>query len=354
MYDSHYDLLTILYFNFKRNNKLANKEKCTYDCKKIYKQGNVDGGIINLYFMSLDEMKEELGITKEECENVRKMFKKSIFLLQQLQENSIITKDKKFIYSIEGCDFVKSPDELYDLYNMGLRSILPVWNNQNKYGSGNRSQAGLSYMGKELVDLAIKLGIAIDVSHANRQTFSGIMDIVEEHIKNGEEPVVLASHSNARKICNRDRNLTDEQIIRLKNAGGYLGLFSNGNFVSLDNEELSKEKRKEKFLNMVSYVVDELDYPKDKILLATDDMNFNPDISYHGLETFDIFNLKEEVQKTLLTKFDEASVNMFMIKNFETLYNKLNKINYYDPENNSPSWNMDAVNLSNNTSISNI
>ena len=163
MYDSHYDLLTILYFNFK----------------KIYEYGNVNGGIINLYFMSLDEMQEELGITKKECENVRKMFKESISLLQQMQNASIISKDKKFIYSIEGCDFIKRPDDLYDLYNMGLRSILPVWNRENKYGSGNRTKSGLSYMGRELVELAIKLGIAIDVSHANYQTFSDIMDIVE-------------------------------------------------------------------------------------------------------------------------------------------------------------------------------
>ena len=138
MYDSHYDLLTILYFNFKQNNMLVNKEKCIGDCKRIYKQDNVNGGIINLYFMSLEEMLKELGITKEECEDVRKMFKDSISLLQHMKNADIISKNKKFIYSIEGCDFIKSPNDLYDLYNMGLRSILPVWNNPNKYGSGNR------------------------------------------------------------------------------------------------------------------------------------------------------------------------------------------------------------------------
>lgn len=330
MYDSHYDLLTIIYFNLKKDNPKANKNKLINDCINIYKNGNVNGGIINLYFMSKEEMVEELGITKEECEDVKGMFKNSILGLKNLQDEGVIPKDKKFIFSIEGCDFIKNPIELLDLYQMGLRAILPVWNNANKYGSGNRTSYGLSILGKEFVKLAISLGIAIDLSHANKQTFNDIMDVIESEIILGKNPIVLASHSNARSICDRERNLTDEQIIRLKNVGGYLGIFSNGNFVSKNNESLTKDERRKNFVNMLSYVVNDLDYPKDKILLATDDMNFNPDTSYHGLETFDIFDLRNQVNETLISSFNYETVKMFMVKNFENLYNALNKVNYYD------------------------
>lgn len=332
MYDSHYDLLTIIYFNLKKGNPKANKQKLINDCINVYKDENVYGGIINLYFMSPEEMIDELGITKSECEDVKSMFKTAINGLKQMQSEGVIPNDRKFIFSIEGCDFIKDPIELLDLYNMGLRAILPVWNNENRYGSGNRTKKGLTFLGRELVKLAINLGIAIDLSHANEQTFSDVMDVVEKSIIEGKEPIVLASHSNARSICNRDRNLSDEQIIRLKNAGGYFGLFSNGNFVSLDNESISKEQRRRKFVNMVSYVVNDLGYPKDKILLATDDMNFNPDTSYHGLETFDIFNLKKEVNASLRQRFDEETINMFMVSNFENLYNRINNIKYHDYE----------------------
>ncbi len=332
MYDSHYDLLTIIYFNLKKGNPKANKQKLINDCINVYKDENVYGGIINLYFMSPEEMIDELGITKSEYEDVKSMFKTAINGLKQMQSEGVIPNDRKFIFSIEGCDFIKDPIELLDLYNMGLRAILPVWNNENRYGSGNRTKKGLTFLGRELVKLAINLGIAIDLSHANEQTFSDVMDVVEKSIIEGKEPIVLASHSNARSICNRDRNLSDEQIIRLKNAGGYFGLFSNGNFVSLDNESISKEQRRRKFVNMVSYVVNDLGYPKDKILLATDDMNFNPDTSYHGLETFDIFNLKKEVNASLRQRFDEETINMFMVSNFENLYNRINNIKYHDYE----------------------
>lgn len=332
MYDAHYDLLTILYFNFKKQNPLADKYKCISDCEKIYSKKNVSGGIINLYFMSPEEMLNELGITKEECENSKDMFKRSIKLLDEFVENEIIPEEAKFIYGIEGCDFIKDPADLLVLYEMGLRVVAPVWNNPNKYGSGNKRKYGLSYMGRKFVKLAIHLGMAIDVSHANEKTFNDIMDIVESYILKGEQPIVIASHSNARNMCDRPRNLTDEQINRLKKAGGYLGLFSNGNFVSLDNEKLSKEQRKENFVNMVSYVVNDLGYPKDKILLSTDDMNFHPDHSYHGLETFDLFDLRSQTKKALQSKFDESTINMFMSANFENLYNMLSNIKYCDFE----------------------
>ena len=330
MFDAHYDLLTILYFNLKENNVVANKEKLIKELQKIYRTGNIDGGIINLYFMSPEEMKEELGIDEKECNNVKQMFKRSVQLLEEMKEEKIISKDKRFIYSIEGCDYISSPDELYDLYMMGLRSILPVWNNQNKYGSGNKTNYGLTYIGKQLVNFAISLGIAIDVSHANEATFNDIMDIVEERMLKGDDPVVMASHSNARTICDRKRNLTDEQILRLKKSNGYLGLFSNGNFVSMENEKLSKEERKKNFLNMLSYVVDTLEYPKDRILLSTDDMNFSPDFSYHGLETFTLDSLKDETKATLSEKYDSETIKMFMENNFISLYNRLYGIKYVD------------------------
>ena len=75
MYDMHYDLLTILYYNLKLNNPKANKKKLISD---LFKLRMIKGGIINLYFMSEDEMFAELGITKEETNDVINMFKTSI------------------------------------------------------------------------------------------------------------------------------------------------------------------------------------------------------------------------------------------------------------------------------------
>ena len=74
--------------------------------KKIY-QNNIRGGIINLYFMPESKMEEELGITKEELENVPAMLKKSIEYLYYFKKNNIIPSNINFLYSIEGCDLYK-------------------------------------------------------------------------------------------------------------------------------------------------------------------------------------------------------------------------------------------------------
>ena len=125
MYDMHYDLLTILYFNLKNNNKLSNQDKLINDCIKIY-NNNVLGGIIDLYFMSQNEMLDELGITSEELQDVKKMFKQSINYLNIFKENCIIPANIDFIYSMEGCDYYKDENDLDELYDLGLRAILPV------------------------------------------------------------------------------------------------------------------------------------------------------------------------------------------------------------------------------------
>lgn len=328
MYDMHYDLLTILYFNFKDNNSLANKQKVIEDCKKIY-NNNILGGLINLYFMSEKEMKEELGIDKEELYDVTAMFIKSIKYLELLKDNDIIPNDINFLYSIEGCDYIKSNEELEVLYNLGLRSILPVWNEKNKFGSGNRSDLGLTDLGIELIKKAIDLGIIIDVSHANQKTFNDIIDVIKEEQINGKEPIVIASHSNVRSLCDVRRNLTDEQLIKLKEVGGYIGLLTNGNFLSLDNEQIDKSKRQENFIKHLKYIYEVIGFSDDRILLSTDDMNFNPDPSYHNLEAFKLDSVSVDMREKLSQYFETSFIDKIMVENAENIINKVfkNKLN---------------------------
>ena len=71
---------------------------------------------------------------------------------------------------------------------------------------------GLTKFGKEIINRAGELGMIIDVSHASDQSFRDILECTDG-------PVV-ASHSNCRALCRHPRNLTDEMIRRLAEAGG--------------------------------------------------------------------------------------------------------------------------------------
>ena len=308
MYDMHYDLLTILYcvFNKKINLKLK-------DIKKIY-DNNIIGGIVNLYFMSKQEMKEQLNI---EYFDVTKMFKESIGYLEILKQNNVIPKDINFIYSIEGCDYLNDILQLEYLYKLGLRSILPVWNEENKFGSGIRSDKGLTELGKKLIKKAIDLNMIIDVSHANEKTFDDILNIIEMY----NYPNIIASHSNVKSLCNNKRNLSDEQLIRLKKLSGYIGLVGYVNFVSLDNENMNYQEKQENFIKHLKYLIDVIKFPINKIFISSDDMSWNN--KFYNKDVFNIFKIKEELFKLIEKNYSKEIANLILIENPKKLIEKV-------------------------------
>jgi membrane dipeptidase len=104
-------------------------------------------------------------------------------------------------------------------YALGLRSLGLVWSRSNIFAEGvgeNNRERGLTYLGKELVRRCNEMGILVDVSHLN---IAGFWDVLETSSK----PIV-ASHSNARAICDHERNLNDDQIRALAENGGLMGI----------------------------------------------------------------------------------------------------------------------------------
>lgn len=308
MYDMHYDLLTILYCVF---NKKINID-INY-IKKIY-DNNIIGGIVNLYFMSKQEKKEQLNI---EYFDVTKMFKESIGYLEILKQNNIISKDINFIYSIEGCDYLNDILQLEHLYKLGLRSILPVWNEENKFGSGIRSDKGLTELGKELIKKAIDLNMIIDVSHANEKTFDDILDIIEKEKYSN----IIASHSNVKSLCDNKRNLSDEQLIRLKKLGGYIGLVGYVNFVSLDNENMNYREKQENFIKHLKYLIDVIKFPINKIFISSDDVSWNN--KFYNKDVFNIFKIKAELFKLIEKNYSKEIANLILIENPKKLIEKV-------------------------------
>ena len=321
MYDMHYDLLTILYFNMIQNNKFANKKKMQNDLKQIYANKNILGGLINLYFMTPEEMQDELDISIEEMRDIKQMLSQSIQFLESMKDKGIIPYDTDFIYSIEGCDYIKSNQELEELYEMGVRSIIPVWNHQNQYGSGYRTTSGLTIVGVQLVKKAIDLGMIIDISHANEKTFYDILDVYEKNRK--QDSIIIATHSNVRSLCDRKRNLNDEQLHRLKDLGGYIGLFTNGNFLSEDNEQISYNERQKHFLRHLDYLIKVIQFDINRIVLSTDDMNFHPDTSYHHLEAFPVESIGFTIYQLLEKHYGTSVAKKLTFENASSIIGKI-------------------------------
>lgn len=107
------------------------------------------------------------------------------------------------------------------LFTMGIRLITLTWNYANCFGYPNSTSSaemsrGLTDFGKEAVLHMNELGILVDVSHLSDGGFWDVQKIAKKPF--------IASHSNARALCPHPRNLTDDMIRALGNAGGVIGL----------------------------------------------------------------------------------------------------------------------------------
>jgi|LFRM01.2.fsa_nt_gb membrane dipeptidase len=105
---------------------------------------------------------------------------------------------------------------LRNLYRLGIRGITLTWNQRNAIadGASEGPHGGLSRFGLKVIEEMNSLGMLIDVSHMNR---GGFFDVL-----NNSKMPVIASHSNARALCNHPRNLDDEQIVLLAEKKGII------------------------------------------------------------------------------------------------------------------------------------
>ena len=125
-------------------------------------------------------------------------------------------------------------------YSLGVRMICINWNFYNGLGYPNfklsekpdfttpNTEDGLTKFGLDVIKRMEKLGMIIDVSHLSDKGFWDVYN-------NTTKPFI-ASHSNARSVCNHVRNLTDEMIKALSSRGGVIGLNFCTNFINSETE----------------------------------------------------------------------------------------------------------------------
>jgi membrane dipeptidase len=129
--------------------------------------------------------------------------------------------------SIEGADVIEGRVEALGVFHrLGVRMVGLVHSLRNQLADGvtdRRTGGGLSDIGLHAVEEMDKLGMIIDVSHVNDEGFWDVL----EYTKNP----VIASHSNARTVCDHPRNMSDEMIIALAENSGVMGMNFAPSFV---------------------------------------------------------------------------------------------------------------------------
>ncbi len=105
------------------------------------------------------------------------------------------------------------------LSDAGVRILTLLWRGETTIGGAYDTQSGLTEFGKGVLADCFGLGILPDASHASEAAF---YDIAEGAADRGLP--FLATHSNARAVCDHPRNLYDEQYRTVCRSGGLVGL----------------------------------------------------------------------------------------------------------------------------------
>ncbi len=246
IFDAHGDIWTDV--TQKRMNGERNIIKKFHLDK--YKEGKVDAGIFVIWIdppfdkNPKSRLLEILRNMSVEINDNRDIIK----IVKSFKDFKIAKEENKFgaMIGLEGLSYIEEDDGTIDaLYNFGARHASLTWNEENKLATGvkGNQDRGLTDLGKVIIKRMEKLGMLVDVSHANQKSFWDIASLATNPI--------IASHSNCKKLCDHPRNLTDEQIKEIKNLGGIIGINAFPDFIHKD-----KEKRNiENLASHIDYIV---------------------------------------------------------------------------------------------------
>jgi membrane dipeptidase len=96
-----------------------------------------------------------------------------------------------------------------------------TWTNSNGWADSSgdiddasvpHTKEGLNEFGKDVVYEMNRLGMMVDISHVSDRTFFRTLVI--------SRAPVIASHSDARALCDAPRNMTDDMLLAVARSGG--------------------------------------------------------------------------------------------------------------------------------------
>lgn len=186
-------------------------------------------------FIDLDETENPYKTCQEQISLFREEMEKNKDLIRPVTTyKEMIENEKKGLMSAlitieEGQVCNGDVSTLKEFYALGARMMTFTWNHKNTLGSPaepahGSAKGGLTHLGIGFLDAMEQLGMIADVSHLSDQ---GILDVC----RLAKKPFV-ASHSNARALCPRGRNLPDELIRAIAEKRGVIGVNFYGPFLT--------------------------------------------------------------------------------------------------------------------------
>lgn len=184
----------------------------------------------------------------------------------------------KYMLGFEGLRNLKEVEDIDMFYKLGFRHAMLTWNEENKYATGvaGTPERGVTEEGYRLLRKMEELDMIIDVAHLNEKSFYDVLRFTNKNI--------IFSHGNVKEICDHRRNLTLDQMRKLKEANGLFGLTLAKSFVSKEESERDLEH----FLNHLDYAVKVMG--EDLVCFGFDFMDYLDDEQFPNANILEVPN----------------------------------------------------------------
>ncbi|HEX4949154.1 MAG TPA: dipeptidase [Blastocatellia bacterium] len=120
---------------------------------------------------------------------------------------------------IEGAQVLEGNAANVDvMFDAGFRMMAPTHFFDNEIGGSAHgvNKAGLTTIGKEVIQRMEAKKMLVDIAHASSATIDDVLALATRP--------VMVSHTGVKGTCNNNRNLSDEQLVRIARTGGVIGI----------------------------------------------------------------------------------------------------------------------------------
>jgi membrane dipeptidase len=313
--DAHLDLL----YDVERKHRNGRSHVILEDYYDSLKAGGVDLVISSIYVDTKD-VKRSMHLALSQISALYSELDECSDKLQLALNSKDIyeAKDNGKLAIMMGFEGVEPLEAnialLRSFYELGVRLLGLCWSRSNWAADGSRHSDfeyagyGLTEEGKQLVHYAQKLGMLIDVSHANEKTFWDV-------VKLSSNPII-ATHSNTRFVSDTPRNLSDKQLEALAKLGGITGINGSSTLVSFSNPSRA----------CIGDLVDHMEHIREKaswqsICIGLDQCDRIMDCAELALKdsTFDVIpthdKLESLVEEMISRGFSEEEITGVLGKN---------------------------------------
>lgn len=241
VFDGHSDLL----YDVTRRRMLGENRVLERCHRAQLLQGGVEGLVLSLWTSGTPETFWKETDCRTAAQRTARMMACAQAELAECQDWLVVVRTAReaeraraagrqyAFLGIEGMEAIGADLSGIDRYaGWGARLGMLTWNEENFLATGvwGDSLRGLTALGKRAVHRMRQRGMVVDVSHLNDRRF--------QDVALGADGVVIASHSNCRRLCSVPRNLTDDQLRFIRDTGGVVGLNVHHAFV---HEEAQKQ-----------------------------------------------------------------------------------------------------------------